>query len=130
MATAGARRVGVTGLLDTNVALYLLGGKLAAALPAADYGVSVITEMELLCWPSLTAEEETRLNVFLSHVIVCDLTPEIRRQAVRLRRDERLKLPDAIVCATALEHGVELWTNDRRLAKVSGLVCRSVSLRA
>jgi predicted nucleic acid-binding protein len=118
----------VTGLLDTNVALYLLGGRLAAPLPSGDYGVSVITEMELLSWPSLTAEEENRVNAFLSRVTVCDLTPRIRMQAVRLRRDERLKLPDAIICATALEHGVELWTNDARLAKVSGLACRSVSL--
>lgn len=119
----------MTGLLDTNVALYLLGGRLEAPLPTGDYGVSVITEMELLSWPSLTRDEETRLDTFLSHVIVCDLTPAIRKQAVLLRRDVRLKLPDAIVCATALEYGVELWTNDARLAKVSGLACRSVTLK-
>jgi predicted nucleic acid-binding protein len=118
----------VTGLLDTNIALYLLGGRLAAPLPPGEYGVSVITEMELLSWPSLTGEEETRINTFLSRLIICDLTPHIRIEAVRLRRVERLKLPDAIVCATALEHGVELWTNDARLAKVAGLVCRSASL--
>jgi predicted nucleic acid-binding protein len=118
----------VTGLLDTNVALYLLGGRLAFPLPSGDYGVSVITEMELLSWPSLTTGEETCVNAFLSSVTICELTPAIRVRAVRLRREERLKLPDAIVCATALEHGVELWTNDVRLGKVSGLVCRSVSL--
>jgi predicted nucleic acid-binding protein len=84
--------------------------------------------MELLSWPSLTAEEETRVNAFLSSVTVCDFTAAVRLRAVRLCRDERLKLPDAIVCATALEHGVELWTNDIRLAKVAGLVCHPVSL--
>jgi len=42
----------VTGLLDTNIALYLLGGRLEAPLPSGEYGVSVITEMELLSWPS------------------------------------------------------------------------------
>jgi hypothetical protein len=86
--------------------------------------------MEMLSWPSLTEDEETRVNAFLSSVIICDLTPRIRTRAVRLRRDERLKLPDAIVCATALEHGVELWTNDTRLANVPGLACRSVPLGA
>jgi predicted nucleic acid-binding protein len=40
----------MTGLLDTNVALYLLGGQLAESLPIGTYGVSVITEMELLAW--------------------------------------------------------------------------------
>lgn len=38
----------MTGLLDTNVALYLPGGRLANPLPAGGYGISVITEMELL----------------------------------------------------------------------------------
>lgn len=38
----------MTALLDTNVVLYFLGGRLAAPLPPGDYGVSVITEMELL----------------------------------------------------------------------------------
>ena len=38
----------MTGLLDTNVALYLLGGRLAEPLPGGNYGVSVVTEMELL----------------------------------------------------------------------------------
>jgi hypothetical protein len=48
----------MTGLLDTNVALYLLGGRMAAPLPAGSYGISVISEMELLSWPSLTRQEE------------------------------------------------------------------------
>jgi predicted nucleic acid-binding protein len=118
----------VTGLLDTNVALYLLGGRLASPLPPGDYGVSVITQMELLSWPSLTTEETKRVNAFLSTLTLCDLTLAVRVRAISLRREERLKLPDAIICATALELGVELWTNDTRLAKVPGLVCRSVSL--
>ena len=73
----------MTGLLDTNVALYLLGGQLA------------------------------------------ELTPSIRGRAVQLRKEQHLKLPDAVVCATAMEFGVELWTNDMTLAKVPGLNCRA-----
>ena len=122
--------MGITGLLDTNVALYLLGGRLAEPLPPGSYGVSVITEMELLSWPSLTTDEERRVRDFLRHLTLCELTAEIRAHAVKLRKSQRLKLPDALVCATALEFGVELWTNDKTLSKVPGLTCRSVSLRA
>jgi predicted nucleic acid-binding protein len=118
----------MTGLLDTNVALYLLGGRLAEPLPARNYGVSVITEMELLAWPSLTSEEEKKVREFLGHVAICELTPSIRARAVQLRKEQHLKLPDAIVCATAMEFGVELWTNDLTLAKVPGLNCRAVNL--
>ncbi|MGB8473947.1 MAG: type II toxin-antitoxin system VapC family toxin [Candidatus Acidiferrum sp.] len=120
----------MTGLLDTNVALYLLGGRLTAPLPAGTYGVSVITEMELLAWPSLTSEEEKKVREFLQRLVVCELTPPIRARAVELRRAHQLKLPDAVVCATALEFGVELWTNGKTLAKVSGLNCRAVGLTA
>lgn len=98
------------------------------AIASGDYGVSVITEMELLAWPTLTDEEEEKVRTFLECVIVCELTSPIRERAVRLRRSERLKLPDAIICAIALEHGVELWTNDARLATVPGVVCRTVAI--
>lgn len=120
----------MTGLLDTNVALYLLGGQLAEPLPTGTYGVSVITEMELLAWPSLTSDEEKKVRQFLGHVVICELTPSVRARAVELRRKQHLKLPDAMVCATAMEFGVELWTNDTALAKVPGLTCRAVSLSA
>ena len=120
----------MTGLLDTNVALYLLGGRLAAPLPAGNYGVSVITEMELLAWPSLTAGEETRVREFLDQLTICELSASIRSRAVLLRRELSLKLPDAVVCATALEFGVDLWTNDKTLTRVPGLACRSVNLSA
>jgi predicted nucleic acid-binding protein len=114
----------------TNVTLYLLGGRLAQPLPAGSYGVSVITEMELLSWPSLTATEEARVREFLARIIICELTSSIRARAVGLRRKQHLKLPDAIVGATALEFSLELWTNDNAFAKVPGLVCRSVELSA
>jgi hypothetical protein len=66
---------GMTGLLDTNVALYLLGGRLAEPLPTGSYGVSVITEMELLAWPSLKTEEEENVREFLNRFVICELTP-------------------------------------------------------
>jgi predicted nucleic acid-binding protein len=100
--------MGMIGRLDTNVALYLLGGRLAQPLPAGIYAVSVITEMELLAWPSLTPAEERIVMNFLSETPVLELSAEIRHEAIRLRRSENLKLPDAIVCATAIHHQLPL----------------------
>jgi len=84
--------------------------------------------MELLSWPSLTSEEEKKVREFLGQVAICELTRSIRARAVQLRKEQHLKLPDAIVCATAMEFDVELWTNDVTLAKAPGLNCRSVKL--
>lgn len=52
-------------LLDTNIVLYFLGGRLIHPLPPAQYLISVITEMELLSYPSLTSDEEARIINFL-----------------------------------------------------------------
>ena len=84
--------------------------------------------MELLAWPSLTTEDEEKVHEFLSQLVICELTLPIRARAVQLRREQRLRLPDAIVCATAIEFGVELWTNDTSLVKVPGLTCRTARL--
>ena len=84
--------------------------------------------MELLGWPSLTPEEEQKVREFLTQLVICELTLPIRARAVQLRREQRLRLPDAIVCATALEFDVDLWTNDNDLATVPGLRCRNVKL--
>ncbi len=43
-------------LLDTNIVLYFLGGPLVNPLPSGQYFISVITEIELLSYPSLSLE--------------------------------------------------------------------------
>ncbi len=45
-------------LLDTNALIHLQSGKLAVPLPEGAYGISVITEIELLSWPQLQSDAE------------------------------------------------------------------------
>jgi hypothetical protein len=61
--------VDVTAVLDTNTVLYILGGRLAEALPEAHYLVSVITEMELLSYRRLASSDEEQIRQFLSRVV-------------------------------------------------------------
>lgn len=48
-------------LLDTNIVLYYLAGKLDQPLPKAEYYVSVITEIELLSYSKL-ADHSKKTN--------------------------------------------------------------------
>jgi predicted nucleic acid-binding protein len=89
-------------VLDTNVILYFLGGRLADPLPAGDYAISVISELELLAYPGLVSSEEQRVRDFLADISVTDLTQAVKHHAINLRKRFVLKLPDAIVAATAL----------------------------
>jgi len=54
---------------------------------------------------------------FLGRVNVIELTADVKREAIALRKAHRFRLPDAIVAATAIVLQAELWTNDAALAK-------------
>ena len=71
-------------------------------MPDGDYFVSVITEMELLSYPTLDSAAESQIRSFLSEVTVVGLTRPVIDLAIRLRREQALKLPDAVIAATAL----------------------------
>ena len=53
----------------------------------------------------------------------------VKQAAIHLRREHRLRMPDAIIAGTALSLDAELLTNDARLGGVPGLRTRSVPLR-
>lgn len=116
-------------VLDTNVVLYLLADRLADPLPPAAFFVSVITEMELLSYPLLNPGEEAAIHDFLCDVTVCDWSPDVKVAAITLRRQYRLKLPDAVVAATALSLRAELLTNDTKLQGIANLSATAVTLR-
>ena len=106
-------------VLDTNVALYYLGGRLINTLPAGQYFVSVITEIELLSYPSLSSDQEVLIRDFLTHVTVMGLDSNIKDLAIALRKTYRLKLPDAVVAATAKFLNAMLLTNDIKLTNLT-----------
>ena len=115
-------------LLDTNIILYLLGGRLAEPLPKGDYYVSVITEMELLSYPSLDTQAEQKIRDFLAQLTLINLEEPIKIKAIQLRRQHTLKLPDAIIAATALTLNLPLFSNDLRLNRLSDLDCRPLNI--
>jgi predicted nucleic acid-binding protein len=102
-------------LLDTNAVLYLLGGRLAQPLPDGSYCLSVISELELLAYPDLTPSEEAHIKAFLQDITIVELNSTVKSHAIDLRKQYRLKLPDALIVATALACNATLLTNDQRL---------------
>ena len=90
---------GERSLIDTNVILYFLGGRLIDPLPRGLYFVSIISEIELLSYPSLSSKEETHVRSFLAQIETIGLDIEIKEMAITFRRQYRLKVPDAIIAA-------------------------------
>ncbi|MBY0577033.1 MAG: type II toxin-antitoxin system VapC family toxin [Gallionellaceae bacterium] len=116
-------------LLDTNAIIYLINGRLASPLPEGKYSISIITEIELLSFPGLPDEEELRIRDLLRALGLIQLSDVVRDQTIQLRRKSRLKLPDAIIAASALTQQAILLTNDLSFASINGLICKSLQLR-
>lgn len=117
-------------VLDTNIILYFLGGRLAEPLPVGPYAISVISELELLAYPGLVSSEEQRVRAFLADIAVPELTQAIKKHAVDLRRRYSLQLPDATVAATALVLEATLLTNDQRLLALTEIPTQKLSIKA
>lgn len=115
-------------LLDTNAVIYLVNGSLASPLPDGQYSVSIITEIELLSFSGLSAEEEQKIRDLLLLLDRVHLTDEVRDETIRLRRKNRLKLPDAIIASSALIQDAVLLTNDQAFSSIDGLVFESLQL--
>ncbi|HRN38054.1 MAG TPA: type II toxin-antitoxin system VapC family toxin [Flavobacteriales bacterium] len=107
-------------LLDTNVALYLLRGDRSAAdaIQGQDVHISFITRMELLSKPSMTKAEIRQVEAFVAEWPMVEMNRSIMDQAIILRREHRMKLPDAIIGATAIYSGLLLLTADRDFEKL------------
>lgn len=116
-------------VLDTNAAIFLHADRLAEPPPAGRYFLSVISEIELLSFSGLDREQEEALEALLSDLAIVPLDEQVKRVAIDLRRRHRLRLPDAVIAATAVVMNATLLTNDAKLAGVPGLSCRSLPLK-
>ncbi len=115
--------------LDTNAIIYLVNGRLASPLPEGKYSISIITEIELLSFAGLSDKEEQRIRELLLALDRVPLSDTVRDQTILLRRENRLKLPDAIIAASALTQQAVLLTNDQSFASIDGLDCKALQLK-
>lgn len=107
-------------VLDTNIVLYLLKGddKLEVLLQGANVFLSVITKVELLSHPDLDEAGEQVIRDLLQHVKLMEFTSTIQERTVLLRRQFKMKLPDAVIAATAAFLNIRLITADKKFARL------------
>jgi hypothetical protein len=79
---------------------------------------SVITEIELLSYTYLTDEEDNKIREFLGKSCVINIDENIKEDTIKLRKKYNLKIPDALICGTALNKNLNLVTDDKILFKV------------
>lgn len=118
--------MGTRYLLDTNTAIYFLNGQLTAngfifVLSAIkeDCNISVISKMELLGWQAPNQNDELKIRNFVTDCIVYPLSDDVVEKTIELRKKLKIKLPDAIIAATAIVYSLTLISrNDKDFEKI------------
>lgn len=118
-------------LLDTNTIIYFLkgnlppGGMKAIGTIVDDQpSISVITKIELLGFNAPDARERDFTEQFVEASFIFNLTDAIINQTIGLRKQYKIKIPDAIIAATAMVFNLTLIThNTDDFSKISSLQC-------
>lgn len=83
--------------------------------------LSVITQIELLCWKTDSAKEQ-QVKDFITESSILDITPDVIMHCVDIRRKKKIKTPDAIIAATALSYDYTFITNNEKdFSNIKGL---------
>ena len=104
-------------LLDTNVIILLSKSKIDAKKLSTRYNeffVSMITYMEIYGFDFKEEKEKRRIDAFFANVELVNISMEIAETVIRYKGEKmrKIKLPDAIILATASLLGAELLSDD------------------
>ncbi len=84
--------------------------------------ISAITEIELLCWKTASENDLKVLNNFIQDATVIELEQEIKSKTAEIRKANKIKLPDAIIAATAIVYNLTIITrNTADFKNIDGL---------
>jgi len=106
-------------LIDTNILIYHLAEEDAVELffqtvnPLEDVLLySFITRIELLGFPDLTDSQTQKINLLLTQFEKVDMNKEIENITIQLRSKKKIKIPDAIIAASAFYTNSTLVTRN------------------
>jgi predicted nucleic acid-binding protein len=66
----------------------------------------------LLCWKTVSQKDLEILNSFIVDTHVIELEQSVKLKTVEIRKKYKIKLPDAIIAATAIVYNLTLITRN------------------
>jgi predicted nucleic acid-binding protein len=109
-------------LWDTNTVIYFLQGQFPGkgeifidnTLNISPPTISAITEIELLCWKTPNTKDLETLQKFINVTHVFELETDIKLKTAVICKSHKIKLPDAIIAATAIINNLTLITRNTK----------------
>ena len=103
-------------LIDSNVLIEHLNGACEATNFIQNHwelsGISAVTKIEVLGFPFPTQQAESGAEELINAMELISISEKIVEQTIRLRKMTRIKIPDAIIASTALNHQLVLVTRN------------------
>lgn len=114
-------------LIDTNIIIYYLEGEQVVVSflrnNRGKLSISSITWMETLSYP-FSPDEEQVVRAFLQEFKQVEISSPVMELSVGIRRIKKLKLPDAIIAASAIQNDLILVT--RNIKDFKGTAVKSL----
>lgn len=110
-------------ILDTNAIISHLNGskKLEAILEGCSIFISSITYTELFSFAKLTEADISFLKAYIAELQIVHTNNFICDTAAEIRRNNKIKLPDALVAATSIYLDVPIITFDTDFEKIENI---------
>lgn len=112
----GRKPTPVKALFDTNILIDYLSGVEAAQAELTRYRsklVSIITWMEVHAGARTETETDV-IDLFLRDFSIVDVSRRVAREAIEIRRTARMRLPDAVILASARVESALLVTRNTK----------------
>ena len=106
-------------IADTNFLIYIHeGNSIIEPFLEYNFGISFISEIELLGYHGISNQEEIKLRSLLNDCFQIEWNSKVKEQTIQLKRKYKIKLPDAIIASTSLIYEVPLVTADKGFSKI------------
>ncbi len=105
-------------LIDTNILIYHTKGEpkclrfFEKLILQGMINISIITKIEFLGWGKHTAKGIARCKRLIENMNIFPVDEDVANRTIEIRQEIKIKLPDAVIAATALLNNLTLSTRN------------------